>query len=71
MSGRSTRFHDAFAEFRTVQRKLRGQLPAWLNVSNELVRPLEYGRIQFQKYLAQTPAATLLRPLWLGFKRRF
>ena len=70
MGGRSMEFHQAFEEFREVQHKLRGDLPAWMNAGNELIRPLEYSRISVLKYLARSPAAILLRPLWLAFKRK-
>lgn len=69
MSGRSNDYRAAFAEFRRVQRMWAPKLPLGLKLGNEIVRPLEFARIAAFKRLSASPLSTLLKPLWLKFKR--
>ncbi len=70
MSGRSMQYKQAFEEFQSIQRELGPKLPPWLNLGNQIVRPLELTKVTLMKVLGDTPLAGVLKPLWLGLKRK-
>lgn len=69
MSGLSMQYKVAFDEFAQVQRDLAPRLPQWFNLANQAVRPLEYAKIFSMKALSGSPVASVLKPIWLAFKR--
>ncbi len=69
MEGGSNEIVTVFREFKRIQRSHRGALPAWVNGVNEIVRPLEYGRILTLRTLAATRLGAGLRPLWAKLNR--
>jgi len=70
MDGQSGNYRDVFQEFRKVHRTMRTALPLWAVILNEVAREVEGSRLSLLKALARSPAAGLLRPLWLAWNRR-
>jgi putative colanic acid biosynthesis glycosyltransferase len=69
MSGGSNDLDTVFGEFKRIQRAHRAALPAWVNVANEIVRRIEYGRIRALRTLSTTAVGGRLRPLWTKANR--
>lgn len=69
MGGSSNDVVAVFREFKTIQRSYAGELPAWVNGANEIVRRLEYTRILVQRRLSTTWLGTNLRPFWAKLNR--
>ncbi len=70
MSGGSNDVVTVFREIKLIQRSHRGELPAWVNRANEVIRNVECARILALRKLAATRLGAGLRPLWTRLNRR-
>ncbi|HEV8438208.1 MAG TPA: glycosyltransferase [Methylomirabilota bacterium] len=70
MTGGSNDVATVFDELKRIQRSHRRELPAWVNGVNEVVRSIEYRRIQLLRTVSATPLGTGLRSVWTTLNRR-
>lgn len=69
MSGESSAFQKSFFEFKKVQRTLRSQIPMIYAICNEVMRPVEYGKIAALKVLGKSRLEPHLKKIWIKWKR--